>query len=155
MSGKSSVMSTNNCARTYFWWVCACAPYIWFVHPSNWHPPFTYHPLNGPSMCAVDNLQCLRFGNSQSLNKFTGNPKTSILPTSSQESVKHKPMFTFTFTLCTIYGVNGTAWYLERCWPATNSDTILAALLRHEEDRISKLAVKNRSQQIRSKQMVD
>ena len=45
-------------------------------------------------MCAVDNFQRLRFGS---------------LPTSSQESVKHKSTFMFTFTLCTIYEVNGTA----------------------------------------------
>ena len=35
--------------------------------------------------------------------------------------------------------------------PATDNDTILAALLQHEEDNFSKLMVKNRSQQIRSK----
>ena len=61
---------------------------------------FTYHPFNSPSMCAIDNLQRMRFGS---------------LPTSSQESVKHKSTFLFTFQLCTIYGVNGTAKYIERC----------------------------------------
>ena len=32
LSGKKSAMSTNHCARTYFWLVRACAPHLWFVH---------------------------------------------------------------------------------------------------------------------------
>ena len=43
----------------------------------------------------------------------------------------------------------------EVFWPSTNNDAILAALLQHEEKNFSKLTVKNRSQQIRSEQMVD
>ena len=93
-------------------------------------PPFTYHPFNGPGMCAVENYQCLIFGNSQWPDKFTGKPKI----VSSQESVKHKSTFTFTFTLCTIYKVNDTALYLTRCSPDTNNNTIITALLKHEED---------------------
>ena len=88
---------------------------------------FTYHPFNGPGMCAVDNFQRFRFGNSQSPEKFTGNPKIVSLSTSSQESVELKSRFAFKFTLRTIYVINGTAWYLERCWLATSNNTILAA----------------------------
>ena len=69
---------------------------------------FIYHPFNGPSMYTVDNFQCLRFGNSQSPDKFIGKPKIVSLPTSSHESVKHKSTFMLTFTLHTIYEVNGT-----------------------------------------------
>ena len=66
--------------------------------PQLTHFHFTYHPFNGPGMCAVDNFQRLRF---------------CSLPTSSQESVKHKSTFTFTFTLRTIYKVNDTGtWFL-------------------------------------------
>ena len=54
-----------------------------------------------PTICAVNDFQCLRFGNSQSPNKFTRKPKIVIHTTSSQEILKHKS--TFTFTLCTIY----------------------------------------------------
>ena len=36
--------------------------------------PFTYHPSNRCAMCAVDYFQQLRFGNSQSPDKFTGKP---------------------------------------------------------------------------------
>ena len=39
--------------------------------------------------------------------------------------------------------------------PATDNDTILAALLQQEEDNFLKLIVKNRSQQVCSEQMVD
>ena len=38
--------------------------------------------------------------------------------------------------------------------PATDNDAILAALLQHEEDNFSKPTVENRSQKIRSDQMV-
>ena len=77
------------------------------------------------------------------------------LPASSQENVKQKSTFTFTFTLHTIYEVNDIDQYLERCWPNTDNDAILAVFLHHEENNFSKLTVKNRSQQIRYKQMVD
>ena len=59
----------------------------------------------------------------------------------------------------TIYEVNGTARYIEMCWPATYNDAILAPLLQHKEDEFSKPTVENRfenrSQHIRSKKMVD
>ena len=55
-------------------------------------------------------------------------------PKSSRESVKRKLLVTFTFTFRTIYEVNGTAGYLERCSPATDNDTIIATLLQHQED---------------------
>ena len=100
-------------------------------------------------MCPVDNLQRLIFGNSQSPDNFTGKPKKVSLPTSSQEIVKQKSMFTFTFTLRTIYEVNGPSQY------ATDNNTILDALLQHQEDNFSKLTVENGSQKICSKQMVD
>ena len=41
--------------------------------------PFTYHPFNGCGMCAVDNFQRLRFGNSRSPDKFTRKHKTQII----------------------------------------------------------------------------
>ena len=72
--------------------------------------PFTYHPFNNCSMCAVENSQRLIFGNSQSSNKFAGNPKIVSHPTSSQEILKQKSIFTF--KLRSIYGVNGTEQYL-------------------------------------------
>ena len=43
--------------------------------------PFTYHPFDSPGMCTVDNLQGLIFGNSQSPDKFTGNPKRTTITT--------------------------------------------------------------------------
>ena len=121
-------MSTNHCVRTSFWWVCACVPHLWFVHLPNWYFLLHLPPLQRPGMCMVDNFQRLRFGS---------------LPTSSQESVKRK--LTFKFTLRTIYKVNGTAKYLKRCWPATNNNSILAALLQHNEDNFLKLIAKNRT----------
>ena len=60
-------------------------------------------------------------------------------------------MFTFTFTLRTIYYVNGTSLYLEMCSPATYNDAIIAALLQHKEDNFSKLTVENRSKIDRNK----
>ena len=54
-----------------------------------------------PTTCAVENFQCLRFGNSQSTNKFTGNPKIVCHLKISQENLKHKSMVKF--TLRTIY----------------------------------------------------
>ena len=140
VSGKKSVMSTNHCARTYFWWVRACAPQLWFVYLSNWYFSLYLSPLQRPSMCAVDNFQHLRFGS---------------LPTSSQESVKHKSTFTFTFTLRTIYKVNGTARYLKRCLPVTNNGSILAALLHHNEDNFLKLKAKNRTKIDLNKSVLD
>ena len=86
--------------------ICACEHHLWFVHLPNWQFSLQPPPLQRPSICEVENFQHLRFG--------------SIL-TSSQERVKQKSMFTFTFTLCTIYEVNGTDRYLEMCWPATNN----------------------------------
>ena len=53
-----------------------------------------------PITCAVDYFQRLRFGNSQSPDKFTGKPKIFSHPKNSQESLKQKS--TFTFTLRTI-----------------------------------------------------
>ena len=151
-------MSTNHCARTFVLWVCACASRLWFVHLPNWHLPLHLPLLQIPGMYAVGNFQRLIFGNIQSPNKFTGKPKIVSLPTSSQESVKEKSMFMFTFTLRTIYEVNGTAWYLKCCWPATYNNAIFAALLQHEEDNLETdgwKQVEKISQQIRSEQMVD
>ena len=114
VSGKKSVISTNHCARTYCLWVSACAPHLWSVHLPNWHFSLHLPPLHRTIICAVDNFQRFRFGS---------------LPTSSQERVKQES--SFTFTLRTIYEVNGTARYLERCWPATNNDAILNLYLIH------------------------
>ena len=57
--------------------------------------------LNSPNTCLFDDLQRLIFDNSQSPEKFTGEHKIFSHPTSSQESLKHKSTFTFTFR--TIY----------------------------------------------------
>ena len=116
---------------------------------------FTYHPFNGPEMCAVDNFQRSIFGNSQSPEKFTGKPKIVSLPTSSQESVQQKYTHTFTFKLCNIYEINSTDQYLRSCCPVTNNDSILVLLLQHEDDNFLKLTVENRLQEIRSKKMVE
>ena len=79
-------MSTNHYARTYF------------MHLPNWHFSLHLPPLQRPGMCAVYIFKRLRFGS---------------LQTSSQERVKHKSTFTFTFTLRIIYEVNDTAtWVL-------------------------------------------
>ena len=91
VSGKKSVISTKHCARTSCWWVCACAPHLWFVHLPNWHFSLHLSPLQHPSICAVDNFQRFRFGS---------------LPTNSQERVKQESTFTFTFTLWTIYDIS-------------------------------------------------
>ena len=120
VSRKKLVMLTNHCGRTSFWWVWACAPHLWFVHLPNWHFSLHLPSPHRPGMCAVENFQRLIFGS---------------LLTSSQESLKHKSMFTFTFTLRTIYEVNVTTRYFERRWPSTNNDAILAALLQHNEDK--------------------
>ena len=125
--------------------------------------------LPSPTTCGVDDFQCLRFGNSQSPNKFTGKPKIVSHPTSTQESLKHKS--TLTFTLRTIYPSTRSVAQPDISpdrenahirpsankgfRPATDNDAILAALLQHEEDNFSKLTVKNRSQQICSGKMVD
>ena len=109
VSGNKSVISTNHCERTYCWWVLACAPHLWFVHLPNWHFSLHLPPLQRPGICAVDNLQRFIFGS---------------LPTSSQERVIQESTFTFTFTLCTIYEVNGTARYLEKCSSLSISHTL-------------------------------
>ena len=49
---------------------------------------FTYHSFNGPNMCAVENFQRLRFGNSQSTDKFKGKPKIVSLPKISQQCLR-------------------------------------------------------------------
>ena len=95
--------------------------------------PFTYQPHNVPRMCKVVNFQRLRFDNSQSPDKYTGKPKIVSLPKNSKEGVK-KRTFMFTFILRTIQKVNVTAQYIERCWPATNNNSIISILLQHEED---------------------
>ena len=78
----------------FFLWFHTRAPYLWSVHLPDRHSP-------SPTTCAVDDFQRLRFGNSQSPEKFTGKPKIVSHPTSSQEMLKQKSIFTF--TLCTIY----------------------------------------------------
>ena len=115
VSGKKSVMSTNHCARTSCWQVPACAPHLCLVHLPNWHFSLHLPPLQRPGICAVENFQRFIFGS---------------LPTSSQERVKQE--LTFTFTLHTIYEVNGTSRYIERCWPATNNDAILTLYIIHK-----------------------
>ena len=36
---SSDTTSTDQCARTSFWWVRIGAPYLWYVHLPNWHFP--------------------------------------------------------------------------------------------------------------------
>ena len=52
-----------------------------------------------PTTCAVDYFRRLIFSDSQSPNKFIGNSKIVCHPTSSQERLNHKSMFTFTFRI--------------------------------------------------------
>ena len=73
---------------------------------------FAYPSFNGCAVFEVDDFQRLIFDNSQSSNNFSGKPKTVSHPTISQESLEQKSMFTF--TLRTIYKVNGTDRYLPR-----------------------------------------
>ena len=65
----------NHCARTYFWWVCACAPHLWFVHLPNWHFSLHLPPLQCPWHVRSRQFQRLIFGNIQSPDKFTVKPK--------------------------------------------------------------------------------
>ena len=116
VTGKKLVVSTNHCARTSCWWVSDCAPHLWFVHLSNWNFSLHLPPLQLPGICAVDNFQRFIFGS---------------LPKCSHERLKQELMFIFTFTLRTIYEVNVTTRYLERCWPATDKDAILTLYLIH------------------------
>ena len=71
-----------------------CAPHLWFVHLPNWHFSLHLPPLQRPGMCVVYNFERLKF---------------CSLPKISQENVKHKSTFTFTFTLRTIYEVSDTS----------------------------------------------
>ena len=73
------LVSSRLCTSTL-----VCAP------PQLKIPPSLTTPFNGTGMWSVENFQRLIFGNSQSPDKFTGKPKIVSLPTSSQESVKHK-----------------------------------------------------------------
>ena len=106
VSEKKSVMSTNYCTRTSCWWVFACAPHFWFWHLPNWH--FSLHLPTPSTPWHISGRQF---------------PTLDI-----QEKVKQKSTF-FTFILRTIYKINGTSRYFERCWPATNNDSILALCL--------------------------
>ena len=107
VSGKKSAMSTNYCTRTFFWWVRTCAPHLRFVQLSDWHFSLHLTPLQWP--WHVRGRKFPTFDIWQSTEKFTGKGK-------------NKSLFMFTFTLRTIYEVNGTAWYLKRCWPATDNN---------------------------------
>ena len=74
-------MSKNHCARTYFGeFALVRLTFGLCTYPTD-TPPFTYHPFNGPGMYAVENFQRLRFGNSQSPDKFTGKPKRTTITT--------------------------------------------------------------------------
>ena len=69
-------MSTNHCARTYFLWVRACAPHLWFVHL----PQLTL--FTSPTTPSTPRHVCsIQFGTLeilQSPDKFIGNRKTQI-----------------------------------------------------------------------------
>ena len=109
-------------------------------------PQLTLYP--SPTTCAVDNFQRLRFGNSQSPDKFTGKPKIVSHPTSSQESVKKINVY--------IYIAHHLQGKLHspisrKVFPCHHNDAIVAALLQHNEDNFSKLTDENRSKIDRNK----
>ena len=54
--------------------------HLWFLHLPNWDFPLHLPPLQWPGICAVDNLRCLMFFNSQSPENFTGKPKIVSFP---------------------------------------------------------------------------
>ena len=87
---SSDTTLTNNCARTSLWWVHTHPHHLWFVYIHNCHYFFTYHLFNRRRICTVDNFKCLGFGNIQSHEKLTGNPKIVSHPKISQESLKQK-----------------------------------------------------------------
>ena len=94
---SSDITSTNHFVRTYFWWFHTRAPH---TSPLVCVPPqLTLSPSH--TTCTVDDFQHLIFVNIQSPKKFTGNPTIVSHPKTSRESLKHRPIFTF--TLHTIY----------------------------------------------------
>ena len=150
MSGKNSLIfrfssdttTKNHCGITSFW-----VSLHSFTRPLGCAPPqLPLYP--SPTTCIVDDLQRLRFSNSQSPDKFKGKPKIVSHPTSSQDSLKQKS--TFTFTLRTIYPSTRSMAHpdisLDRknthirpstnegFRPTTDNNAILAALLQHKED---------------------
>ena len=74
-SGKKSLMSTNHCERTYFWWVHAFSPQLFFKLP-NWHFSLHLPPLRRPRYMRSRQFRTLDI--CQSPDKFTGKRKTQI-----------------------------------------------------------------------------
>ena len=146
---SSDTRAINNFGRTSLWWFCTRSSHLRLGHLPNWQFPF--HLL--PARYTISNAWYLEIFSDR---------------TSSQESLKHKS--TFTFILWTIYlsprsmaqpdispdskNTHIRASINEGFWTANNNDAILATLLQHKEDTFSKLTIKNKSQQIRSEQMV-
>ena len=56
----------------------------------NYTFTFTYHPFNDHTMCTIDDLQHLIFGNSQPSDKISGKTKIVSHLNISQESLKQK-----------------------------------------------------------------
>ena len=158
MSGNNSVIfrfssdtiAINKFGKASFWWVCTPLSQLWLVHLPDCQ--FPLHLI--PAQYTISNPWYLAIVSHR---------------TRSQESLKHKS--SLTFILRTIYpsprsmshpnispdskNTHRRPSINEGFWPANNNNAILAALLQHEEEKISKLMVKNRLQQIPSEKMVD
>ena len=124
----SDTTAIDNCGITYFWCVSSRAPNLWFVYFPNWHfplhlPPTQYTVSNAWYLAIISH------------------------PTSLQEILEQKSIFTF--TLRTIYPSTRSMEQHNKSpyrkndhirpsinkWfrPATNSDATLTALIQHDE----------------------
>ena len=91
-----------------------CTSYLVRAPPQLKLPPSPTTPWTAP--------ECARSTISNAWDfSVVGHPRIS------QESVKHKSSFTFTFTLLNIYEVNDKSRYIESLSPATDNDAIIAA----------------------------
>ena len=103
--------------------------------------------FTSPTTCAVDDFQRLRYGNSQSPEKFTEKPRIQIIIyiyIAQHLRVKWHSL---------VYHIRPS---INKGFSSdTNIDALLAALLQHKEDNFSNSMVENIPKQIRSGQMVD
>ena len=136
VSGKNSVIFRffyrHNCNKSLWKKIFLVSLHL-CTSPLVRAPP-QLTPFPSPTTCAVENSQRWKFGNSQSLDKFTGKPKTQI------------NIYIYIAHHLTIYEVNGTAIspdikniHIQSSinkgfWPATDNDAILAELLQPKED---------------------
>ena len=111
-------------------------------------PQLTLSP--SPTACVVDDIQRLRFYNSQSPNKFTGKPKIQ-----SPDKFTGNPKTRINIYIYIAHHIRGQLHIqISHIRPsinrgfqsATDNDVILTTLLQHGEEKYSKLTVKNRSQ---------